>query len=326
MQNHIIIYQISVLAILVIVGVVATKAKIITESVKNGIADVVFDITLPLLIITTFARIEINPIIIKNSGFVFLFTYISLGIMYVAGDVFAKISKLKGNQRAVFINHHMFGNIVFLGFPLMDALFPGGEGLLYAAIYHLASNSIMWTFGVWVFLKGKGGSKKEVWKNMLNPNTIAFFIGLLLMFLKIRMPDIVFEPLNGLGKSTIYLSMLYIGAMLAYTSIKGILHKPYLFILSFNKLFLVPAIIAFVIYALSYWLFPSFGEISRKVLILEASMPCMATIVVMARKFGSDDKFATENVFVSTLMSIVSIPIVYGGLLLLDNIFLQLFS
>ncbi|MFC2129147.1 AEC family transporter [Bacteroidota bacterium] len=326
MQNHIILYQVAVLAILVVVGVAATKAKIITESVKNGIADIVFDVTLPLLIITTFARIEISPTIIKNSGLVFLFTYIAMGIMYVAGDVFARISKLKGNQRAVFINHHMYGNIVFLGFPLMDALFPGGEGLLYAAIYQLASNSVMWTFGVWVFLKGKGGSKKEIWKNMLNPNTIAFFVGILVMFLRVRLPDIIFEPLNGLGKSTIYLSMLYIGAMLAQTSVKGTLKKPHVFILSFNKLLLVPAIIALVVYTFSFWLFPSFGEISRKVLILEASMPCMATIVVMARKFGSDDTLATENVFVSTLVSMISIPLVYGGLLLLDDIFLKFFS
>lgn len=326
MQNHIILYQIAVLAILVIIGVAATKAKIITESVKNGIADIVFDVTLPLLIITTFARIDITTEIIRNSGLVFLFTYISLGIMYIAGDIFAKVSRLKGNQRAVFINHHMFGNIVFLGFPLMDALFPGGEGLLYAAIYQLASNSIMWTFGVWVFLKGKGGNRREVWKNMLNPNTIAFFIGLLLMFLRIKMPDILYEPLHGLGKSTIYLSMLYIGAMLTYTSVKGTLRKPHVFILTFNKLLLVPAIIAITVYALAFWLFPSFGEISRKVLILQASMPAMATIVVMAKKFGSDDTLATENVFVSTLVSMISIPVVYGGLLLLDDLFLNFFS
>jgi malate permease and related proteins len=322
MQNHIILYQIAVLSILVVVGVLATKAKIITASVKNGIADIVFDITLPLLIITTFARIEITPVIIKNSSLVFLFAYIAMGVMYVTGDIFAKVSRLKGNQRAVFINHHMYGNIVFLGFPLMDALFPGGEGLLYAAIYQLASNSVMWTFGVWVFLKGKGGSKKDVWKNMLNPNTIAFFVGLLVMFFKIKLPDIVFEPLNGLGKSTIYLSMLYIGAMLAFTSVKGTLRKSHVFLLSFNKLLLAPSIIAFIVYAMTHWLFPSFGEISMKVLILQTSMPCMATIVVMARKFGSDDTLATENVFVSTLLSMITIPLIYGGLLLLDNLFL----
>lgn len=321
MQNHIIIYQIAILAILVMVGVLATKLKIITESVKNGIADIVFDITLPLLIVTTFARIEITTEIIRNSGLVFLFAYIAMGVMYLTGDLFSRVSRLKGNQRAVFINHHMYGNIVFLGFPLMDALFPGGEGLLYAAIYQLASNSIMWTLGVWVFLKGKGGSKKEVWRNMLNPNTIAFFVGLLVMFFRIRLPDIIYEPLYGLGKSTIYLSMLYIGAMLAFTSVKGTLRKPHVFLLSFNKLLLVPTIIAMIVYAMTNWIFPSFGEISMKVVILEASMPCMATIVVMAKKFGSDDILATENVFVSTLLSMVTIPLVYGGLLILDNLF-----
>ncbi|MCA1746117.1 MAG: AEC family transporter [Bacteroidales bacterium] len=325
MQNNIILYQIAVLAILVAVGIIATKLKIITEGAKKGIADLVFDVTLPLLIITTFARIDMTPEIMFNSGLVFLFAYFALAVMYGIGDLSAWIMRLKGNQRAVFINHHMFGNIVFLGFPLMDALFPGGEGLLYAAVFQLASNSVMWTFGVWVFLKGKGGKKKDIWKNLLNPNTVAFFAGLFLMFFHVKFPDIIYEPLHGLGKSTIYLSMLYIGAMLAQTRIRGILKKPHVFLLTFNKLLLIPVILAITINLLTYLLFPGFGDIARKVVILEASMPCMATIVVMANKFGSDDSLATENVFVSTVFSIISIPLVYAALLLLDQFFAGIF-
>jgi len=318
MHNNIILYQIAILAILVLIGIIATKLKIITEGAKKGIADLVFDVTLPLLIITTFARIDMTPEILRNSGLVFLFAYFALAVMYAAGDLSAWILRLKANQRAVFINHHMFGNIVFLGFPLMDALFPGGEGLLYAAVFQLASNSVMWTFGVWVFLKGAGGKRNEVWKNMLNPNTIAFFLGLLIMFFNLGLPDLLYEPLHGLGKSTIYLSMLYIGAMLVQTRVRGIFKKPHVFLFSLNKLLLVPLILAVTINLLSYWLFPGFGDIARKVVLLEASMPAMATIVVMAHKFGSDEVLATENVFVSTVLSIVTIPIVYSGILLLD--------
>jgi predicted permease len=325
MQSNIILYQIAVLAILVIVGIIATKLKIITEGAKKGIADLVFDVTLPLLIITTFARIDMTPEIMFNSGLVFLFAYFALAVMYGIGDLSAWIMRLRGNQRAVFINHHMFGNIVFLGFPLMDALFPGGEGLLYAAVFQLASNSVMWTFGVWVFLKGKGGKKKDVWKNMLNPNTVAFFLGILIMFFHVRFPDVIYEPLHGLGKSTIYLSMLYIGAMLVQTRVRGILKKPHVFLLSFNKLLLIPVILAITINLLTYLLFPGFGDIARKVVILEASMPCMASIVVMANKFGSDDSLATENVFVSTIFSIISIPLLYAALLLLDQFFASIF-
>ena len=326
MQNHIIIYQIAILAILVVIGIIATKAKIITEGARKGIAGLVFDVTLPLLIITTFARIDVTPAILRNSGLVFLFTYFALAVMYATGDFSARLLRLKNNQRAVFINHHMFGNIVFLGFPLMDALFPGGEGLLYAAVFQLASNSVMWTFGVWVFLKGAGGKRNEIWKNLLNPNTIAFFLGLMIMFFNIGLPDLLYEPLHGLGKSTIYLSMLYIGAMLVQTRVKGIFKKPHVFLFSFNKLLLVPFVLAITVNLLSYWLFPGFGDIARKVVLLEASMPAMATIVVMAHKFGSDASLATENVFISTILSIVTIPIVYSGILLIDRLCAALFQ
>ena len=319
MHNNIILYQIAILAILVVIGIAATKFRIITEGAKKGIADLVFDVTLPLLIITTFARIDMTTEILLNSGLVFLFAYFALAIMYGIGDLSAWIMKLHGKQRAVFINHHMYGNIVFLGFPLMDALFPGGEGLLYAAVFQLASNSVMWTFGVWVFLKGNGGKRRDVWKNMLNPNTVAFFAGILIMVFSIQFPDVIFEPLHGLGKTTIYLSMLYIGAMLVQTRVRGIFKKPHVFLLTFNKLLFIPFILAISINLLTYLLFPGFGDIARKVLILEASMPCMATIVVMANKFGSDDVLATENVFISTIFSIISIQVVYSGLLLLDQ-------
>lgn len=326
MQNNIILYQIAVLAIMVLVGILATRLKVITEGARKGIADLVFEVTLPLLIITTFARIEMSPSILKNSALVFLFAYLALGVMYATGALSSKLINLKGNQRAVFINHHMFGNIVFLGFPLMDALFPGGEGLLYAAVFQLASNSIMWTFGVWVFLKGNGGKRNEVWKNMLNSNTIAFFLGLVIMFSGLKLPDVIYDPLYGLGKTTIYLSMLYIGAMLMQTRVRGIFRKPHIFLLSFNKLLLVPVFLAILVNLLSWWLFPGFGEIARKVVLLESSMPCMATIVVMAHKFNSDEGLATENVFVSTILSILTIPIFYSVLLVIDKIFMGLFA
>ncbi|HKK62737.1 MAG TPA: AEC family transporter, partial [Bacteroidales bacterium] len=167
----------------------------------------------------------------------------------------------------------------------------------------------------------KGGRKKEVWSKMLNSNTLAFFVGLIIMFFNIKLPDLIFEPLHGLGKSTIYLSMLYIGSMLYHTKVKGVFRKPHVFLLAFNKLLLIPFILAIIVNLVSYLFLPGFGEVARYVLLLESAMPCMATIVVMAHKFGSDDGLATENVFVSTVLSIISIPLVYSGLFFLDSLF-----
>ena len=317
--NQIIFNQIIFLSILVGIGVLSTKLKVINESVKDGIAKLIFQITLPLLIFTSVARIDLTPEIIRNSGLLFFYTYLALLIMFIVGTVFSRLTKLNGNQGAVFINHHMFGNIVFLGFPLMDALFPGGEAMLYASIYLLASNTTMWTLGVWVFLKGNNGPRKDVIKNLINPNIIALILGLAVMFSGLKIPDLIYDPFSGVGKTTIYLSMLYIGAMLAYMPIRGALKKFHVYLVSFNKLILLPVILTIVIYTLAEWLTPNFGLTARKVLIMEASMPCMAIVVVLAKRFNSDDALATENVFVSTIASLLTLPLVYSGLIWLET-------
>lgn len=319
MENQIILEQIFKLAILVGIGALATRLKVINESVKDGMAKLIFQITLPLFIITSMARISLTREIILNSGLVFLFAFLAFAVMFTTGSFFARVVRLQGKQRAVFINHHIFGNIVFLGFPLMDALFPGGEGLLYAAIYQLASNAVMWSFGVWIFIRGNGTPRREVLKNMVNPNTVALILGMIIMYFRFRIPDVIYEPLYGLGKTTIYLSMLYIGAMLSYMSIGGALKKFHIYLLTFDKLLLVPAILAGLIYTIAEWITPGFGLVARKVLIMEASMPCMAIIVVLAKRFGSDDSLAAENVFFSTIASVFTLPLVYSGLLLIEK-------
>jgi len=319
MENQIILNQILFLATIVGVGVLATKFRVIKESVKDGMAQLIFQITLPLYIITSMARIDLTPEIILNSGLVFLYAFLAFFIMFLTGLFFARFIGLKGKQRAVFINHHIFGNIVFLGFPLMDALFPGGEGLLYAAFFQLASNTTMWSFGIWIFIRGNGAPTGKLLRNMINPNTIALMLGLVFMYFRFRIPDVVYEPLYGLGKTTIYLSMLYIGAMLSYMSISGALRKFHIYLVTFNKLLLVPAMLALTIYGLSEWLTPEFGLTARKVLVLEAAMPCMAIIVVLAKRFNSDDALAAENVFFSTVASLFTLPLVYSGLLWLES-------
>ncbi|MBN2697847.1 MAG: AEC family transporter [Bacteroidales bacterium] len=319
MENQIILHQIIILAILVAIGVLATKLRVINESVKDGMARLIFQITLPLYIITSMARVDLTTEIIFNSSLLFMYAFLAFFIMFLTGTLFARVTRLKGPQRAVFINHHIFGNIVFLGFPLMDALFPGGEGLLYAAIYQLASNIIMWSFGIWIFIRGNGTPTKDLLKNLINPNTIALFLGLIIMYFRVGIPDVVYEPLNGLGRTTTYLSMLYIGAMLSYMAIGNALKKFHIYLLSFNKLLFVPAILTILVYGISEWITPGFGPVARKVLIMEASMPCMAIIVVLARRFNSDDALAAENVFFTTIASLFTLPLVYSGLLWIES-------
>lgn len=310
MEFFTIINQIVFLTILAFCGILALRLKILTELSKDVIEKLVFYITLPLLIVTKISNLEITPAILQNSGLVVGFTYLILVIQIIIGNLSAKFLRLPKAQSVIHSMHTYLGNIVFLGFPLLDALFPGGEAILYAALYQLVMNTVLWTYGIYKLNPAQNEKGFRNLKKLVNPNTIALVIGLLMMIFKLRLPDIIYNPLAGLGSTTLYLAMLYIGILLAKIKIVGMFKKRDVLILSLNKLLIIPVILIMLIQLILNFLSVKMDETAFSVIILEASMPCMIILVLLAKRFGSDDSKAMENFVVSTILSIISLPIV----------------
>jgi predicted permease len=305
-----ILNQIFFLAILTFCGVAAFKFKILSESSKEVIEKLVFYITLPLLIITKISSLEISPTILQNSGLVIGLTYLILSIQIIIGIISARLLKLPKPKAVIHSLHTFLGNIVFLGFPLLDALFPGGEAILYAALYQLVMNTVLWTYGV-SRLDSYNSDKGFVnLGKLINPNTLALVIGLLMMVFKLRVPDFIFNPLAGFGKTTLYLAMLYIGILLGKSKVIQMFRQRDVLVLSFNKLLLIPfmliVLIKLILNIFNFYM----NEIAFTVIILEASMPCMTILVILAKRYGADDEKAMEDFVVSTIFSILSLPIV----------------
>ena len=114
-----------------------------------------------------------------------------------------------------------------------------------------------------------------------------------------------------MGHTTIYLAMLYIGSVLAQNPMITAFKKPEIYALIFNKMLFVPFIILILIYLLSMFFGINIGTTAKTVLVMQTAMPCMAMIVVLAKRFNSDDLHATENLFLSTILSIILLPFLY---------------
>lgn len=311
MQSEIILNQIIILGIVACIGVIAAKANIINELLREGIAALVFNITLPLLIFTSFLNLDITTELLRNGFLVFVMALFSMFFLLGVGAVSSRVLRIKGEQYPIHLLHTAFGNIVFLGFPLMNALFPEGQALFYATLFYMASNTVMWTVGVNILSNSSDLSAIQKVKNLLNPNTIAFFAGMAVMLSGIKLPRVIEIPISGLGQTTTYLAMLYIGSILAQTSIKGVFKKPHVYVLSFNKLILAPTLLM-LLFRLIQGLFSiNIDPVAYSVVILQAATPCMTIIVVLAKRFNADDYHATENVFLSTLFSIFTLPLIY---------------
>ena len=309
METSIIISQIFILAIVVLIGVIAAKLKVLTIDSKDMLSKVIFNISLPLMLFTNFLKLDATPRLVANSFIVLSVSGFVIFFMLLAGWTATKMFNIKGREAAVFKAHSMFGNTIFLGFPLITALY-GVEGLLYASMYQLVSTIIMWTAGVVILTRGDGRSWKKSISRVLNPNTIATLLGLIFFVFSIKLPALIVKPLSELGSATTWLSMLYIGAMLVLADVGGLLGRKSLYIISINRLIIVPAILITVFAAFSAISGLSHDKIVSSVIILEASMPCMASVVIMAKELGADDHLAVGNVFVSTIISILTLPMV----------------
>ena len=136
-----IINSIIKLGIAMLVGFVCIKTGYITKEQNNGLSKVIVRVTLPILIITSLTSLEFDTQKLKNSIYVLLVSIVVVAFLFAVGTVMSKISKMDKSRAIMHRCMTCFGNVVFMAFPLIQALY-GAEGLLYAAIYELANDVV----------------------------------------------------------------------------------------------------------------------------------------------------------------------------------------
>lgn len=308
MATSIIINQLLIFGVLILVGYIAKRFNVLSDEGRDALAKIVIEVTLPFLIFSTFAKMDFSPELARGSIIVFILAFVNLALLHVAGRVSSRALGLEQPQRVVHTLHTMFGNIVFLGFPLLDALFPDGRGIFYGAIYQLASNTITFTYGVYALSRG---TEKKGIKSLLNINTIALFVGGVVMLVGVKVDFRLDTAFSALGKATSPLSMVYIGAILVGMDFTTAFKQLSVYVLSLVKLLFMPVLmVALYVFALN-GLNISFDPIAILVIGLQAAMPAQTIVVVLSRRYGADYKLATSNLMVTTILSIITLPLVY---------------
>ncbi|GAE89730.1 AEC family transporter [Acetivibrio straminisolvens] len=319
-QIQILINQISILVIMGLIGFIAGKTRYLPDNSGTVLSRTVIKLTAPLLIFTTLAGRNFTKDILINGMFIFLLGAVFIMFSFVLGHFTGKILGLEGATKNVYKMHFMFGNVIYLAFPLLRSLY--GDGILiYAVFFNLANDAILWTLGIFLVNRHKKVSVKENLKHLINANTIAFTAGLVIMLIKSNFKGIIdsipyIYDIGGfisnafipIGEATVPLSMLFIGLILSETKIssaKDLIKRYPIFILALFKLILIPCIALFVFSFIDF-----VDPLVKAVIILQLSMPCGTIVPALAEQYGSDYRIATENVFITTLLGIVTMPLV----------------
>jgi hypothetical protein len=303
--------KIIILGLLTLVGFIAYKTKLVPAEVKVGIEKLVFNLTLPLFIFTTVSGFKYSGELLQNGLIVFILAYVFLAFQYGLGWLSSSLFRLNPKKRVVHNLHTAFGNVVFLGYPLIDTLFPGTPALFYAAVYHLSQMTLIWTFGIYKMGGNQAVGNVNKLKKLLNPNTVAFLFGFLFMVFNISLPQVINQTFTGLGSTTLYLSMIYIGMLMADFKLGWKSIGLDAVVLSLNKLLVAPILALLFLLGINHLFgnilsLPAFGA-----MVLQTAMPCMAILVILAKKYGSDENSAMVNVFITTLLSLFTLPLIY---------------
>lgn len=300
----VVVNQVLLFGILMIIGYVMARAKVLTADVLNGLSKLIVKLLLPCLI---FYLIVGNGItvqrILANRSFA-LALLLLYTVLCLLGYAMAGASGLRRSGQDMFAVAAMFCNIGFMGIPLIEAMFPGNSQVsVCLLIYAVIDQLLLWSVGLFLCTRhAKRKNSSGVLQNLLNPMMIGIVLALVLLYFNIPLPAPFAAAIQGLGDCSRYLALLYLGALLATMPVLSMLTRPYVYFLIVIKMTILPVAVYFV-----SGLF--FDNTTQMVLAAIVSLPPMVANTMMARTYGGDERLAAECVFVGTLACLGTIPL-----------------
>lgn len=295
-------YQIAILALTILVGFIVAKTGYIDIKIKNAISKIIIKIVLPCLILSSVSSKELEKELMGDIFVVFLMSVFCLLVLLGMGVITAKALKIPKGTEAVHKLLSCLGNVSFVGYPVISAMY-GETGFFYAIIYWLINDLFLWTFGVITLKDEKPKSVRELIKNLINPNTIAFTVAIIMLIFGIKMPKLLGDTVSSIGGLTVSLSMIFIGMALAEVD-ANVLKKWWIFVIAPFKMIIFPILFIYIFKLLGI------REILLGAVVLEAAMPAQTVLSILANESDADAEYAACGMFVTTILSLVTLPFI----------------
>lgn len=288
--------KVAVILILILVGCFITKRGILTERGASEITTVLIKLVTPCVIINSFVGNEGEldaVLLIMAMVLPAVWQLMGLGLSLL---VFRKEPQ---ERQKVLRFSVIFSNVGFMGIPLVQGIV-GDKGVIYASFGVVVFNLLCWTYG---YSMMSGGARLDLKTVLLNPGVVGLVIGLPIYFLKLQLPGIIAEPLGYIADLNTPLAMLVVGSYIARADLRSFMSDLSVYKVSLLRLIAVPAAMLGVLMLLR----PEKDLFLATV--VQAATPVAANAVLFAVQYKRDSELASKLVAVSTVLSILTIPV-----------------
>lgn len=286
------------------VGFILFKTGKISQEGSKSLGNILICAVLPCVIVKGFL-VERTPE--RTTGLL-----ISLGAAAVLLGVSVLISRLFFRRDTIAAFGAAFSNPGFFGIPLITAAL-GSENVFYIAAFIGLLNLLQWTYGV-SLMTGKRGALR--FSALIRaPFLIAIVIGLILFFTAPPLPSLLTDALGSIAGLNTPLAMFTVGVYLAQADFKQMFTRGRLYAISVVRLLIIPAVCLLLL-----WPIPAAWQPVKTALLIAAACPVGSNIAVYAHLHGKDSAYAAQSVVVSTLFSVITLPLLVGLAGLLWNL------
>ena len=290
-----------VLFLIVVIGYVAGKLGYMGGEFDKRLSNIIIDITCPALILssTMTGQMPERSLILPLLLISFLTYLLLTGVAFFVPR---------------FLTHHkdeegiigfalMFGNVGFIGYPIVASIC-GHQAIFYAAILNMINTFAVFTIGHMLIT---GGSRKMDFnvKILYSSPMLAAYIAMLIVIIGIdNIPTFISSPITMVGNITVPAALLIIGSSLSHLSFRTMLGNATVYLTTVIRLLLIPLTL--------YGLFVLMGFSSLVVNIntIIIAMPTATYGTIFCLKYGKDSTLITEITFITTLLSVLTIPII----------------
>jgi len=285
-------------------GFLLSRKGLLDASGNRLLSNLVVRVALPGTIINNLFT-KFDRATLLGSGTALLVPLLGMGINFPISLLLSRLLRIPKNRRGVFFALITFSNTVFIGFPVTRALL-GEDGISCALLYYLVNTCLFWSIGAHLIQRDGNEAKLSMadnLKRMINLPLVTLVLSIALILAGLRLPKFIMDGAQYIGSMVTPLSMLFIGAMLS-ESLKKRLRwmRGYGAVLAVR--FLLSPLIAVL---LSGWI--GLEPLFRQAFFLQAGMPAMTQIAIVAHAYGADGEYASGGTALTTFFLLPFIPL-----------------
>ncbi len=295
------ITQVVAMFLMMVIGAVLYRGQLVDNAGSKQLSNVALYVATPAVILQSLATTFDAAKMVAGAACMalsFIFTLVSAGVARLY---------FRDRQRAAQLGITIF-NMGFMGIPLVQSVL-GEEYVFYISACMAGQVPLIWSYGIWLI--SQDTSKISLKKIATNPSIVAVVVGIVLFCCSIDLTGVIKVTAQDMGNLNTGLAMLVMGIYLAQTDLRSLVRDRNLYAACALRLLAVPAIVIAVMVLLPL------DPIVKLVVVIALSTPCGTVSAMFPQMFGGDYRFGAGLVSVSTLLSLVLMPLVLAASLVL---------